>query len=265
MKLIRYKDSTGNINTGKLDKDSGIIEEFEKDFLDLVDNLEEFSYLENKKQEKRRVYLDDVTLLSPVAPGKVIGVGLNYKDHAREFDMEIPENPLLFLKPSTSVIAFEEGIKLPSASSRVDYEGELAIVVRKETKNVTREEGAANILGYTCANDVTARDLQKKDGQWTRAKSFDTFSPLGPWIETDIDPGSLKLSTRVNGIEKQNSSTAEMIFSPSYLISFISEIMTLEKGDVIITGTPPGVGPLEKGDNVEVEIEGIGILKNHVI
>jgi 2-keto-4-pentenoate hydratase/2-oxohepta-3-ene-1,7-dioic acid hydratase in catechol pathway len=197
-------------------------------------------------------------------PSKVIAIGLNYLDHAKELNMPVPEYPIIFLKPATSVIGNRDTIIYPPQSSEVHYEGELAIVIKDRIRNVYKEDAGRHIAGYTCANDVTARDLQRKDGQWTRAKSFDTFCPLGPRVVAEVDPGNLRIQTKVNGEVKQDSTTGNMIFGVSYLVSFVSSIMTLLPGDVIITGTPPGVGVLLPGDTVEVEIEGIGILKNEV-
>ncbi len=208
--------------------------------------------------------LNEVKLLPPVVPSKVVAVGLNYKDHIEEFGHQMPEYPVLFMKPSTAVIGPEEAIILPSISHHVDYEAELAVVIGKTTRHITTDRVGDHILGYTCFNDVTARDLQRLDGQWTRGKSFDTFAPLGPVIETDIEPGNLTVSLRLNGEIKQSSSTSLLLFPVEELIVFISSVMTLLPGDVIATGTPSGVGPLHAGDNVEVVIEGLGNLVNSV-
>ena len=205
-----------------------------------------------------------VELLAPVEPSKVIGVGLNYRNHAAELGMEIPTEPLLFLKPPSAVVGPGESIVYPGASKQVDFEAELAVVIGKTAGRVTAARASEYILGYTCANDVTARDLQKRDGQWTRSKSFDTFCPLGPHIETDLKPMGLTVRLKVNGELKQDSSTAQMIYDVFELVSFASQIMTLLPGDVLLTGTPPGVGPVKVGDLVEVEIEGIGSLLNKV-
>lgn len=207
----------------------------------------------------------EVKFLSPTRPTKIVAVGLNYKAHAEEMGKPLPEEPLIFLKPSTAVISNKMRIVLPSMSKRVDYEGELAVVIGRKCKKVSPEEAPNYILGYSCFNDVTARDLQRKDVQYTRAKSFDTFAPYGPWLATDLDPIGLKIETRVNGEVKQKGNTEDMIFSPFELVSFISHVMTLLPGDVIATGTPPGVGPLKPKDKVEVEIEGIGTLTNYVV
>ncbi|GAB6099906.1 fumarylacetoacetate hydrolase family protein [Halanaerocella petrolearia] len=208
--------------------------------------------------------LAEVELLAPCQPSKVVCVGLNYKDHAQELDMELPEEPIIFLKPATAVVGPGDYIKYPEMSQQVDYEAELGVVIKKETKNIEVEEAREHILGYTCANDVTARDLQQKDGQWTRAKAFDTFAPLGPVIDTEVGPDSLKIRLLKNGEVKQKSNTSQMIFSVPELVIFISKIMTLNSGDVILTGTPIGVGEIKKGDEVEVRIETIGSLKNKI-
>ncbi len=209
--------------------------------------------------------LDEVKLLAPCRPSIVVAVGLNYRDHAEETGNPIPEEPILFLKPATTVIGPGDEIVYPSISERVDYEAELGVVIGRTARHVPRERAKDYILGYTCANDVTARDLQAKDGQWTRGKSFDTFCPLGPWIVTDLDPSELSICSRLNGQVKQASSTGELIFDVGHLVEFISQVMTLRPGDVIITGTPGGIGPMKPGDRVEIEIEGIGVLTNMVV
>ena len=208
--------------------------------------------------------LGEAKLLHPVSPSKIVALGLNYRDHAEEVGLKLPSEPLIFLKPSTAVIGPGEAILCPPSSERVDYEGELAVVISQRTKDVSPEEAPRYILGYTCFNDVTARDLQYKDKQWTRAKGFDTFAPLGPWIETELDPRDLLLETYLNGELRQSTRTSRLIFDPYQLVSFISQVMTLLPGDVIATGTPSGIGPMEVGDQVEVRIEGIGSLVNPV-
>jgi 2-keto-4-pentenoate hydratase/2-oxohepta-3-ene-1,7-dioic acid hydratase in catechol pathway len=208
--------------------------------------------------------LKEVDLLAPCLPGKIVAVGLNYRDHAEELKRNIPDEPLLFLKPPTAVIGPGEKIIHPRMSSQVDYEGELGVVIAKVSRNVPLESTRDHILGYTCFNDVTARDLQRKDSQWTRAKGFDTFAPLGPWIITNLDPHHLALETFLNGELKQSSNTENLIFNSYQLVSFISRIMTLMPGDVIATGTPSGIGPMKVGDRVDVVIEGIGTLANVV-
>jgi 2-keto-4-pentenoate hydratase/2-oxohepta-3-ene-1,7-dioic acid hydratase in catechol pathway len=212
---------------------------------------------------KRKFDLTAVKLLAPACPSKIVCIGLNYAEHAAELKMQLPSEPVIFLKPPTAAIGPGAEIVFPSSSQQVDYEGELAVLIRDRCKDVPAREAEKHILGYTCFNDVTARDLQRRDGQWTRAKSFDTFAPFGPWIAS-IDPADLDIKTRVNGEEKQSSNTSDLIFDVPRLVEFISNIMTLEPGDVIATGTPPGVGTLGKGDVVEVEIEGIGVLENSV-
>ena len=208
----------------------------------------------------------EVRLLAPLVPGKIIGIGRNYAEHARELGNVPPEaEPLIFLKPPSSIIAAGEPIVLPSASQRVDHEGELGVVIGRTARNIgTGDDPLRWVLGYSCVNDVTARDLQKKDVQFTRAKGFDTFCPFGPWIETELDPSHLGVQTRVNGGIRQSGNTSDMLFTVARLIRFLSEIMTLVPGDLIATGTPAGVGPLAEGDRVEVEIEGIGVLENPV-
>lgn len=211
------------------------------------------------------VALEGARLLAPVLPSKVVCLGRNYAAHAAEFGGEVPEEPLIFLKPSTSVSGPEDSIPLPRISRRVDYEGELAVVIGRIARNVRAEDAYRYILGYTCGNDVTLRDLQKKDGQWSRAKGFDGSCPLGPWIETELDPGDLHIETRLNGEVVQSASTADMVFGVATLLEFITEFMTLLPGDVIMTGTPEGVGKLSPGDVVEVEVDGIGVLTNRVV
>lgn len=208
--------------------------------------------------------LSEIKYLPPTIPTKIIALGLNYFDHANEFKMKIPEEPLIFLKPPSAVIGHKECIIYPNMSKHLDYEAELGIFIKNRIKNIEPKDVYQNILGYSCFNDVTARDIQKKDGQWTRAKSFDTFAPIGPYIVTDLEPNNLRIELRKNGQVEQQSSTSNMIFKVDKIVSFISQIMTLNPGDVIVTGTPSGVGELQVGDVVEVEIEGIGILKNYV-
>ena len=202
--------------------------------------------------------------LPPALPSKIVCIGRNYADHARELGNEPPSEPIIFLKPPSAVIGHGETIVRPPQSQRVDFEGELAIIIGTTARNVAAADWRRHVAGFTCANDVTARDLQKKDVQFTRGKSFDTFLPLGPVLETELDPSALRILTRVNGQTRQDGNTRQMIFSCDRIVEFISAIMTLNPGDVILTGTPAGVGPLEAGDAVEVEIEGIGTLRNVV-
>ncbi|MGC8588037.1 MAG: fumarylacetoacetate hydrolase family protein [Hydrogenobaculum sp.] len=197
-------------------------------------------------------------------PTKIVCVGLNYKAHAKELNMDIPKEPLLFLKPTSSIVLDQEYILYPKSSTRVDYEGELAIVISKQSKKLSYKDAKDAILGFSIANDVTARDLQKKDIQFTRSKSFDTFCPIGPTIVKDIDPFNLSIKTFLNNELKQSGHTSDMIFDVYEIVSFISYVMTLYPHDIIITGTPPGVGPMQKEDKVSIEIEGIGILTNTV-
>ena len=222
------------------------------------------TFFEDPVPTGEAVAIDDVRLLAPVLPSKVVAVGKNYAEHAAEMGGEVPEEPLVFLKPSTSVIGPGDPIVYPPISKRMEHEGELAAVVGRLVWRATSEEAGRAILGYTCANDVTLRDLQATDNQWARAKGFDTSCPLGPWVETEVDPADLSLETRVNGEIRQSARTAQLAFGPDELVAFISAFMTLLPGDVVLTGTPAGVGPLQVGDVVEVEIEGIGTLSNPV-
>jgi 2-keto-4-pentenoate hydratase/2-oxohepta-3-ene-1,7-dioic acid hydratase in catechol pathway len=212
-----------------------------------------------------RVALKEVTLLPPTLPTtKVICIGKNYADHAAEMGGEAPKEPLMFLKPNTSVIGDKETIVLPKISDQIDHEGELAIVIGEFAKNVSEADALNYVMGYTIANDVTARDLQEKDGQWTRAKGFDTFCPLGPWIETDFQVDGQILETRVDGELRQHASLNDMIHGVERIVSHVSEAMTLLPGDIILTGTPAGIGRIEAGQTVEITIEGIGTLTNTV-
>jgi len=197
-------------------------------------------------------------------PTKVVLVGLNYRDHARELKMELPDEPILFLKPPTALIGPEEFIVYPAQSTRVDYEAELAVVMKDTCRNVEPDTVMDFVAGFTCLNDVTARDLQRKDVQWTRAKSFDTFCPVGPRIVSDIDPNSVRIQSYLNGELRQDSTTANFIFTTEELVSFVSKVMTLQKGDIIATGTPSGIGALQRGDTIEIVIEGVGTLRNYI-
>ena len=202
---------------------------------------------------------------APPAPSKIVAIGRNYREHAKELGNTAPEEaPLLFLKAPSALIRPGEAIVLPPESERVDYEGELALIIGTRAKNWPQERWRDALAGVCCANDVTARDLQKKDGQWARAKSFDTFCPIGPEIVTGLDPSDLAIQTRVNGAVRQSARTSDMVFSPAYLVAYVSRMMTLMPGDLILTGTPAGIGPLSAGDMVEVEIENIGVLANSV-
>jgi len=210
--------------------------------------------------------VEDVRLLAPVIPrSKIIGIGRNYADHAAEMGTEVPEEPLMFLIPNTAVVGPGDPVVIPEQTREVSYEGELAVVIGRICKDIAPEEARAVIYGYTCANDVTARDLQRSDGQWARAKGFDTFAPLGPWIESDLDPGDLSIVTRVDGEVVQDGTTADMVHGVAALVSYASRAFTLLPGDVILTGTPAGVGAVVAGQRVEVEVEGIGVLANPFI
>lgn len=215
----------------------------------------------------QRLPLADVRLLAPILPSKIIAIGKNYADHVREMGGDAPPaEPVIFSKPSTAVIGPGEAITYPEKlSERVDHEGELAVVIGRMCREVPASRAAEVILGYTCANDVTARDLQQKDGQWTRAKGFDTFCPIGPWIETEADPADLAITTSVNGEVRQDARTSQLLHDVPALVEYVSQVMTLLPGDVILTGTPAGVGPMHIGDEVTVTIEGIGSLTNRVV
>jgi 2-keto-4-pentenoate hydratase/2-oxohepta-3-ene-1,7-dioic acid hydratase in catechol pathway len=204
-------------------------------------------------------------LMPPAMPTKIVCVGVNYKNHAREMSHDLPTEPLIFLKPPTSMNAPMGDIHLPEGAGRIDYEGELAVVMGRRAHRVSEDDALSYVLGYTCANDVTARELQARDGQWTRAKGFDGFCPLGPWVETDVDPSDLLLETYLNGNLVQSARTSDMIFPVPKLVSFISSVMTLLPGDIVLTGTPAGIGELHSGDTVEVRIEGIGGLVSRVV
>jgi 2-keto-4-pentenoate hydratase/2-oxohepta-3-ene-1,7-dioic acid hydratase in catechol pathway len=208
--------------------------------------------------------LAEVTLDTPCRPTKVIGIGLNYRDHAAEMNLALPKEPVMFLKPPSSLLAPGAPIIRPAMTRRVDYEAELAVVIGRIASNVSVSDAPDFVFGLTCGNDVTARDLQQADQQWTRAKSFDTFCPLGPWIVTDLNPSDLEIILTVNGKVRQHSRTSRMLFGVAELVAFTSRVMTLLPGDVILTGTPAGIGPLQSGDTVTVRIEGLGELTNPV-
>jgi 2-keto-4-pentenoate hydratase/2-oxohepta-3-ene-1,7-dioic acid hydratase in catechol pathway len=212
-----------------------------------------------------RFALPEVRLLAPVVPSKVIGVGRNYAAHAREMGGEPPTDPLLFLKPSTAVVGPGDAVRLPGLSNRVEHEAEMAVVIGRLVRDVPVERAADAVLGYTCANDVTARDLQASDGQWARAKGFDTFCPLGPWIETELDPADLLVQCTVDGELRQSARTSDLLHPVAELVAYASAVMTLLPGDVLLTGTPAGVGPLLAGEHVEVSVEGVGVLRNPVV
>jgi 2-keto-4-pentenoate hydratase/2-oxohepta-3-ene-1,7-dioic acid hydratase in catechol pathway len=217
------------------------------------------------KKARKRYALRQAVLLAPVVPSKIVAVGLNYRDHAEEMSLPVPAEPRIFFKPLSALCGPDDPIVFPPQSRRVDYEGELAVVIKKRCRSVPAERAREYVLGYTCLNDVTARDLQERDRQPTRAKAFDSFCPVGPCIATDIDPNGVDIETWVNGERRQASNTKNFIFPVEDIVARVSAVMTLLPGDVIATGTPAGIGPLEPGDKVEVRIEGIGALKNPVI
>ncbi len=251
MQLLRYSIDDGAIGYGLLDGQR-VREIFGSVFGDF-------------KLGTRTHALEDVQLQAPVVPSKIVCVARNYARHARELGHQPPPEPLLFLKPPSAVIGPEAPLVLPRNVGRVDFEGELAVVMRKRARHVSPSEAAGMVLGYTCLNDVTARDIQQREKTFTRAKGFDTFCPIGPWIVTGISPQGRRIQTRVNGHIRQDGNSADMIHSVWDLVAFASSIMTLEPGDVLATGTPSGVGPLHPGDRVEIEIDGIGILSHPVI
>ncbi len=260
MRLVRFK-AHGVLAHGVVDEDGkGVCEISGDDFFGVSGGRP----LPRSARGEHHA-LKDIRLLSPVLPTKIVAIGLNYRAHAAEFDQKIPDEPLIFLKPSTSVIGPGDDIVYPAhMSHRVDFEGELAVVMGRRCKDVSVDDSPGYILGYTVFNDVTARDLQGRDGQWTRAKGFDTFAPMGPWIETELDPGSVTIETYLDGKKRQGASTEDMIFTVFELVSFVSRVMTLLPGDVIATGTPPGVGKMKPGNTVEVRVSGIGSLVNRV-
>jgi len=250
MRFVRYQTGKQSPRNGWLHKDK-------------IGDVEGDLYGEFRRSEAQ-IPLADVRLLPPAQPGKIICIGRNYVEHAREHNVEVPEVPILFLKPPSAVIASGDTIILPRLSMQVEHEGELVVVIGKRGRYITADEARAHILGYTIGNDVTARDLQRVDNQWIRSKGFDTFCPFGPWIDTEFDPSDAILTCRVNGQMRQMASTRDLVFPVNILIAYISSVMTLEPGDLIFTGTPAGVGPLTAGDVVEVEIEGLGSLSNPV-
>ncbi|MGI8698826.1 MAG: fumarylacetoacetate hydrolase family protein [Mycobacteriales bacterium] len=212
-----------------------------------------------------RYALAEVRLLAPILPSKVVAIGRNYAEHAAEMGGQVTSEPMIFLKPSTAVVGTGDAIAYPASSQRVDFEGELAVVMGRISRDVPAAQALEMVLGYTCANDVTARDQQQTDGQWSRAKGYDTFCPLGPWIETQLDPGDLGIVTTVNGEKRQDARTSQLVTPVPELIEYITRVMTLLPGDVILTGTPAGVGPVAVDDIIEITIEGIGALSNRVV
>jgi 2-keto-4-pentenoate hydratase/2-oxohepta-3-ene-1,7-dioic acid hydratase in catechol pathway len=251
MRIVRYRGSHGP-SSGVVGDDGQVHVTSGTPFVDLV------------VDDGVAGQADGLELLAPAAPSKVICVGRNYREHAAEFDNEVPAEPLLFMKPPSSVIGPGAAIHYPSISARVDPEAELVVVIGREAHRVSAADAMAHVGGYTCGNDVTARDIQKSDGQWTRGKGFDTFCPIGPWIETELDPGDLRVSCTVDGELRQDGRTRDLIFPIPFLIEYISRFTRLLPGDLIMTGTPAGVGPMEVGSTVTVEVEGIGALSNPV-
>jgi len=249
MRLLRFR-SGDRIATGAVDRGADEV------------RVLRGTFFEDPLPTGEVIPIDGVQLLAPVLPSKVVCVGKNYAAHAAEFGMEVPEEPLLFLKPSTAVTGPNDPIPLLPISRRVDYEGELAVVIGRIARGVRAEDAFKYILGYTCANDVTLRDLQKTDDQWTRAKGFDGSCPIGPWIETDLDPNDAVVRTRVNGEIRQQASTADLVFGVATLLEHVTSFMTMLPGDTLLTGPPEGVGALADGDVVEVEVEGVGVLRN---
>lgn len=237
----------------------------ENEQLRLLDNKTFESLVDGIEPAQTHLPLDGAKLLAPVQPGKLVCVGLNYRLHAEESGVPVPDEPMLFMCSTEAIVADGEAIELDCLDQRIDFEAEIAIVIGRSARRVSAADAPGYIFGYTCANDVSNRDLQRKDGQFTRAKSFDTYKPLGPWIETEIEPGDLAIQLWQNGELKQSSRTSDMIFPINEIVAFISSIMTLKPGDVILTGTPSGVSPMEPGDRIEIEIEGIGRLSNTVI
>lgn len=257
MKYIRYKTSDNEEYVGILDENKIYPLEYSS-IIEAISNEEKFK---DTYQHNRHDLLDDVKILAPVMPTKVVCVGLNYQDHADELEMVLPSEPLLFMKPSSSVIATNEEIEYPHDTEKLDFEAELGIVILSK---IDRKNNDTFNMAYTIINDVTARDLQEKDGQWTRSKSFDTFCPVGPVIVTNIDASNQRIYSQVNGEIKQDSNTKNMIFSPEDLVKYVSNIMTLYPGDLIATGTPPGIDHLNRNDVVRIGIEDIGVLENIV-
>ncbi len=249
MKIIRYKIGSQT--------EYGILEG------ERVQALDGDPYPQIKKSDRSHK-LSDLQLICPATPTKIVAIGLNYYSHAKEVNQPVPKEPMMFYKPSTAVIGPEEKIIYPKGSQHLDYECELGVVIKSRASKVSREEAMKYVLGYTCVNDVTARDWQKSDSQWSRAKGSDTFAPIGPCIETELDPGNVLVETYLNGELKQRSNTSDLVFGVPELVSYISQVITLLTGDVIATGTPSGISSMQRGDTVEIKIENIGTLRNYV-
>lgn len=258
MKYIKYKTDKEEVFVGILEDETI----YRLEYPSVVDAILDEESFKTKYTNYHQDFLSKVQILVPVNPTKIVCVGLNYKNHADELNMTLPEEPLLFMKPSTSIISSEENIIYPEFTEKLDFEAELGIVILADTNSKNNDKTSK--IAYTIINDITARDLQEKDGQWTRAKSFDTFCPVGPVVVTGINPSNKRIYSKVNGEIKQDSNTSNMIFSPEELIKYISDIMTLKQGDLIATGTPPGIDHLKRGDLIEIIIEEIGTLRNIV-
>jgi len=250
MRFLRYRTSSGESQQGWV--------------LDGLIGPVEGSIFGEFQRKDLEIPLESARLQPPIRPGKIVCIARNFVDHTREHQAEVPEVPLLFLKPPSAIIGPDQPIYIPPQSHQVEHEAELAVVISRRGRWISTQEALNHVLGYTIANDVTARDLQWRDGQWARGKGFDTFCPLGPWIETEFDPADALITCHVNGEMRQMASTRDMVFSIQKLIAFASSVMTLEPGDILLTGTPAGVGPLLPGDIVEISIEGIGVLQNPV-
>lgn len=266
MRIIRFVDVAPGIPEQWQEPHWGILVD------DAVYAVDQAPYLTGPHTDRPTLHvigtprkLDQIRLLAPVTPGKLVCVGRNYAEHAAELGNEVPPEPLIFLKPSTTVIGPGEPVVYPAISERVDHEGELALVIGRRCRRIAEQDAAGVIFGYTVANDVTARDLQRKDGQWTRGKGFDTFAPIGPWVDTEFDPANRFVRCSVNGAIRQDGNTSLMIYSIGRVLAFVTQFMTLEAGDLVLTGTPAGVGPVQPGDVMTVEVEGLGALSNPVI
>lgn len=254
MKIVRYEEKNGGSPAYGILEDSTIFA------------LEGDLFGDYQKGEKVGP-VDDVTLLAPLDPGKIIAIGLNYKDHVTELDpnRKLPEFPVVFMKPQSSVIGPDQPIELANPENETHYEAELVVVIGKKARDVSEDEALDYVLGYTAGNDVSDRKIQYASGQWVQGKGYDTYCPLGPVIETELDPGKVQVQSRLNGEPRQSASTDVLIFSVPYLISYVSKVMTLNPGDIIMTGTPHGVGPMKDGDTIEIDVEGVGVLRNPVV
>lgn len=254
MKIVRYAGK------GNGEASFGILED------DTIYALEGDLFGDHHKGAKVGA-LEGVRLLAPLDPGKIVAIGLNYKDHVTELDpnRKLPEAPVMFMKPQSAVIAPDEPIELANPENETHYEAELVVVIGKKARDVSEEDALGYVLGYTAGNDVSDRKIQYAAGQWIQGKGYDTYCPLGPCIETDLDPGKVQVQSRLNGEDRQSSNTEVLIFSVPYLVSFVSKVMTLNPGDVIMTGTPHGVGPMKAGDTIEIDVEGVGVLRNPVV